>query len=99
MGFERAQIFADRRGHSRSPAASTFLQRNRARIRGIVSRWTRDYQPAMDAVLNDMIARCRDLELRAVGPERQLIVDFAVLLIARTVDSLYNPSRRQWFAL
>ncbi len=93
------RVFADRRGHSRSPAASTFLQRNRARIRGIVSRWTRDYQPAMDAVLNDMIARCRHLELRAVGPERQLIIDFAVLLIARTVDSLYNPSRRQWFAL
>ena len=64
-----------------------------------MSKWTRDYQPAMDAVLDDMIARCRGLGLRAVGAERRLLVDFALLLIARTVDSLYSPSRRQWIAL
>ncbi|MGE0118551.1 MAG: putative zinc-binding metallopeptidase [Dongiaceae bacterium] len=93
------RLFIDGPGHRRSPAAAVFLRRNRAKIRRLVAKWTRDYQPAMDAVLADMIARCRDLRLRAVGSERQLVVDFAVLLIARTVDSLYNPSRRQWFAL
>jgi len=93
------RIFADGPRHRRAPAAATLLRRNRTKIRQMVSKWARDYQPALDAVLNDMIARCRDLGLRAVGPERQLIIDFAVLLMARTVDSLYSPSRRQWFAL
>ncbi len=93
------RIFSDDPKHRRSPAAATFVRRNRAKIRQMVSKWTREYQPALEAVLNDMIARCRDLRLRAAGPERQLIVDFALLLMARTIDSLYSPARRQWIAV
>jgi len=93
------RIFSDDPKHRRSPAAAEFLRRNRARIQQMVSKWTREYQPALDAVLNDMIARCRDLQLHAAGPERQLIVDFALLLMARTIDSLYSPARRQWIAV
>jgi hypothetical protein len=93
------RIFSDDPKHRRSPAAAEFIRRNRARIQQMVSKWTREYQPALDAVLNDMIARCRDLRLRAAGPERQLIVDFALLLMARTIDSLYSPARRQWIAV
>jgi len=36
------------------------------------------------------------LKLRAVGSERQLTRDFTVLLAARTVHSLYSPSRRSY---
>jgi hypothetical protein len=46
-----------------------------------------------------MIHRCRQLKLRAVGPERQLVIDFTVLLTAKAVHSLYSPSRREWIAL
>jgi hypothetical protein len=93
------RVFADGVEHRRSRAAATFLRRNRAKIRQMVARWTREYQPALDAVLDDMIARTRELKLKAVGPERQLLADFTLLLMARTVDSLYSPSRRQWIAL
>ena len=34
--------------------------------------------------------RCRDLNLRAAGPERQLVIDFTVLLTSKIVKSLYN---------
>jgi len=93
------RIFSDDPKHRRSPAAATFLRRNRAEIRQMVTKWPREYQPALDAVLNDMSARCRELRLRAAGPERQLVIDFALLLMARTVDSLYSPARRQWIAV
>jgi hypothetical protein len=93
------RLFSDGPRHHRSPAAAAFLRRNRGEIRRMVARWTREYQPAVDAVLDDMTARCRDLGLHVVGPERRLIVDFTLLLMARTVDSLYSPARRQWFAL
>jgi hypothetical protein len=43
--------------------------------------------------------RCRDLKLRAVGPERQLIMEFTVLLTAKTVHALFGPLRRRWIAL
>ena len=93
------RIFSDDPKDRRAPAAAAFLRRNRATIHQMVAKWTREYRPALDAVLNDMIVRCRDLRLRAPGPERQLVVDFALLLMARTVDSLYSPARRQWIAV
>ncbi len=93
------RIFSDDTRHRRSPAASAFLRRNRARIRRIVSKWTGEYQLTLDAVFDDMIGRCRELKLRAVGSERQLRMEFIVLLTAKTVHSLYSPSRRQWLAL
>jgi hypothetical protein len=96
---ELHRIFSSDPKHRRSPAASTFLRRNRARIRQMVSKWTGEYQLTLDSVLDDMIERCRELKLRAVGPERLLTVDFAVLLTAETMHSLYSPSRRQWLAL
>jgi putative zinc-binding metallo-peptidase len=93
------RIFSADPRHHRSPAASAFLRRNRARIRQIVSKWTGEYQLTLDAVFDDMIGRCRELKLRAVGSERQLRMEFIVLLTAKTVHSLYSPSRRQWLAL
>jgi hypothetical protein len=94
---ELLRIFSDSPRHRRSLAASTFLRKNRGRLRRMVSKWTGEYQLTLDAVLDDMIDRCRELRLRAVGSERQLTMDFAVLLTAKTVHSLY--SRRQWIAL
>jgi hypothetical protein len=94
---ELTRIFSDNPRHRRSLAASTFLRKNRGRLRRMVSKWTGEYQLTLDAVLDDMIDRCRELRLRAVGSERQLTMDFAVLLTAKTVHSLY--SRRQWIAL
>lgn len=93
------RIFSDDPKHRSWPAASTFLRHNRAKIRQMVSKWTGEYQLTLDAVLDDMIVRCRELKLRAAGNERQLKTDFTVLLTAKTVHSLYSPSRRRWFAL
>ena len=61
------RIFSDDPRHRRSMAASTFLRRNRANIRRVVSKWTGEYQLTLDAVFDDMIGRCRELNLRAVG--------------------------------
>lgn len=93
------RIFSDDPRHRRSPAASTFLRANRARIRQMVAKWTGEYQLTLDTVLGDMIGRCRQLKLRAVGPARQLRMDFTVLLTVKTMHSLYSPSRRDWIAL
>ena len=57
-------IVTPRRGfvHQAQPRAGTRT----------VAKWTGEYQLTFDAVLEDMIARCRKLKLRAVGPEREL---------------------------
>jgi hypothetical protein len=99
--YDRAlhRIFSDDPRHHKSPAASTFLRQNRARIRQMVATWTEEHQLTLDEIIDEMIVRCRGLKLRAVGPQRQLRMNFTVLLTAETVHSLCSPSRRQWVAL
>jgi hypothetical protein len=93
------RLFSADPRHRRSQPASLFIRRNRAKIRQMVAKWTGEYQLTLDALLDDMMIRCRDLKLRAVGPERQLIMEFTVLLTAKTVHALFGPLRRRWIAL
>jgi len=82
---------------SRSPSAAAFLRSHRAEIRRMVARSTGKQELALDAVLGEMIARCRELKLRAVGRRRQLVIDFAILLAARSAEFVYRG--RHWHAL
>jgi Putative zinc-binding metallo-peptidase len=93
------RLFSADPRHRRARPASLFIRRNRARIRQVVARWTGEYQLTLDALLDDMMVRCRELNLRAVGPERQLFMEFTVLLTAKTVHALFGPLRRKWIAL
>ena len=93
------RLFSADPKHRRSEAASSFIRRNRAQLRELVAKWTGEYQLTLDAVLNEMIYRCRELDLRAVGSERKLLMDFTVLLTAKTMHALFGSSRRKWIAL
>jgi hypothetical protein len=93
------RLFSADPKHRHSEAASSFIRRNRATVRELVAKWTGEYQLTFDAVLEDMIQRCRELNLRAVGPERKLLTEFTVLLTAKTMQALHGPSRRRWIAL
>ena len=94
-----ACIRGSRQVLSREQAASMFIRQHRAQIRQLVARWTGENQLTLDAVLDDMITRCRAHNLRAVGSERKLLTDFTVLLTAKTMHALFGPSRRKWIAL
>jgi hypothetical protein len=96
---ELLRIFSSDPRHRQSPSASTFIRHNRASMRRLVSKWTGEHQLVLDAVLDEMIERCRELKLRASGSEAQLRLDFMLLLTAETMRSLCSPSRRQWLAL
>jgi len=93
------RLFSDDPRYHRREAASSFIRRNRAAVRELIARWTGEYQLTFDALLDEMIQRCRELNLRAIGPERKLIMEFTVLLTAKTMHALFGPSRRRWIAL
>ncbi|MDQ2079574.1 putative zinc-binding metallopeptidase [Xanthobacteraceae bacterium Astr-EGSB] len=99
--YDRAltRIFTPDTGRHPGVAASAFVRENRAEIRELVAKWTGERKLTLDTVLDGMIRRARELDLRAVGPLGKLRLDFALLVTAETVHSLYSPSRRQWFAL
>lgn len=82
---------------SRSPSAAAFLRSHRAEIRRMVARSTGKQELALDAVLGEMIARSRELKLRAVGRQRELVIDFAILLAARSAEFVFRG--RDWHVL
>ena len=90
------RLFAAAPGR-RSEPAERFLRRNRAEIRRLVARFTGESPFTLERVLDDVVARCNVLDLRASGDERRLRVDFALLLAVRTVH--FHYSRRNWVAL
>lgn len=93
------RLFSANPRHRRAQPASVFIRRHRAHLRQLVARWTGEDQLTLDAVLDDMITRCRVHNLRAAGSERKLLTDFTVLLTAETMHALFGPSRRKWIAL
>jgi hypothetical protein len=93
------RLFSANPRHRRAQPASVFIRRHRAHVRKLVARWTGENQLTLDAVLDDMMTRCRAHNLRAVGSERKLLTDFTVLLTAKTTQALFGPSRRKWIAL
>lgn len=93
------RLFSADPRHRRLLPASLFIRRHRAKVRELVAKWTGEYQLTLDAVVDDMMVRCRELNLRAVGSERKLIADFTVLLTAKTMHALFGQSRRKWIAL
>jgi hypothetical protein len=83
-------------GRSGRPAAS-FLRSHRSEIRRMVARWTGEYEFTLDVVLGEMIGRCKELRLRAVGDEQRMKLDFTILLTSHTMHYLYR--KREWHAL
>jgi Putative zinc-binding metallo-peptidase len=96
---ELQNIFSSGAQYGGAPAASSFIRRNRAELKRLTSRWNGEGQVSVDAVLDDMIDRCRVLKLRASGGEGQLRQRVAALLTNKAVHSLYSASRRPWFAV
>jgi len=82
---------------ARAQSASAFLRSHRTEIRRLVARSTGKHELALDTVLGEMIARARELKLRAPGRKRQLVIDFAILLAARSAEFAYRG--RDWHAL
>ena len=90
------RIFND--GSSRiGMTAARFLRENRVEIRRMVAKGTGKHEYALDVVLGDLLMRCRELSLRAVAPRRDLQVDLAILIAARSVE--YFSGGREWHAL
>jgi hypothetical protein len=94
---ELRQLFSNNPKHQTRELASTFLRRNRQTILSLVARWTQEYRFTVDQVLTDMMGRCRELKLRVIGSEKQIQMDFAMLLSAKTKMLLNRP--HNWIAL
>jgi len=88
------RIFTDAPGAAGNMTAARFITRIRRDVRRNVAVWTGVYQYAIDQVLEDMIARSRELRLRLQGAEDQARFDFTVLVTVQTMNYLHSGRHR-----
>lgn len=88
------RLFSDAPAFASNIPAARFLKRVRSEVRRKVAGWTGEYQYTIDRVLEDMIERCRELNLRLAVPEDQAKLDFTVLLTVQTMNYLHSGRHR-----
>ncbi len=78
----------------RGKSAAAFLRKVRPEIRRMVARWTGEYQYTIDQVLEEMIFRCEELDMRTDRTEDIAKQDALVLLTVQTMNYLHEGHHR-----
>lgn len=90
------RLFSDKPEHAGNMPAARFVQKARPEVRRIVARWTREYQYTINEVLDEIIKRCRSLNLRLAGSEEQAKIDFTIFLTVQLMNYLHSGRHRVW---
>jgi len=88
------RIFSDAPEFAGNVTAAQFISRIRRPVRRVVANWTGIFQYTIDQVLEDMIARCRELRLRLAVPEDVARQEFTVLLTVQAMNYLHSGGHR-----
>jgi hypothetical protein len=83
------RLFSDDPRWRGRPAAAAFLRRLRGDIRRTVAEWTGVHPYSIDQVLQGMIERCRELELRLAVPLAEARSAAVLLLTVHTMNNMY----------
>jgi hypothetical protein len=93
---ELRSLFSDSPQFKSNLSAARFVRRVRRDVRRTVARWTNEYQYTIKQVLDDILARCRELDLHLHGSEEQAKLDFTVLLAVQTMNYIHSGRHRVW---
>lgn len=88
------RLFSSAPEHRRNVTAAAFLSRVRGQLRQPVARWTGEYSYTIDQVIQEMIERCRELELRLGRPAEEVKRDAMILVAVRTTNFLHEGRHR-----
>ena len=88
------RLFSASPDYKSNPRASRFIHRIRRDVRRLVAEWTGSYQYTIDRVIEDMVTRCDELNLRLKYPEDRTKQDFTILLTVQTMNYLHSGRHR-----
>jgi hypothetical protein len=88
------RLFSDAPEHAKHIKAARFIARVRKDVRRMVSEWTGEYQYTIDQVLESMIKRSTELNLRLMRSEESTKSDFLVMLTVQTMNYLHSGRHR-----
>ena len=87
-------LFSDAPQYAKNPSAARFLRRIRRDVRSRVASFTDSYQYTIDRLLEKIIERCRELNLRLTESEEESTADFMVFLTVQTMNYLHSGRHR-----
>jgi hypothetical protein len=87
-------LFSDASQFAKNPSAARFVRRIRREVRMTVASFTDSYQYTIDQLLEKIIERCRDLNLRLIDSEESTKTDFLVFLTVQTMNYLHSGRHR-----
>jgi hypothetical protein len=87
-------LFSDAPQYARNMSAARFVRRIRREVRGTVASFTDSYQYTIDQLLEKIIERCRELNLRLTDSEAASKIDFMVFLTVQTMNYLHSGRHR-----
>jgi hypothetical protein len=87
-------LFSDSPEFAKNQTAAKFLSRIRKEVRATVASFTDSYQYTIDQLLEQIIERCRELNLRVSESEESTKADFMVFLTVQTMNYLHSGRHR-----
>jgi len=87
-------LFSDLPEYSKNLPAARFVTRIRKEVRTTVASFTDSYQYTIDQLLEKIIMRCRELNLRLSDSEEATKADFMVFLTVQTMNYLHSGRHR-----
>jgi hypothetical protein len=87
-------LFSDAPEYAKNPSAARFVKKIRKDVRGTVASFTDSYQYTIDQLLEGIVDRCKELNLRLVDGEDSTKTDFMVFLTVQTMNYLHSGRHR-----
>jgi hypothetical protein len=87
-------LFSDAPGYAGNPSAARFVRKIRREVRSTVASFTDSYQYTIDQLLQKIIERCREQNLRLTDSEESTKIDFMVFLTVQTMNYLHSGRHR-----
>jgi putative zinc-binding metallo-peptidase len=87
-------LFSDSPAYAGNVPAARFVRKIRGEVRATVASFTDSYQYTIDQLLQKIIDRCRELNLRLTDSEESTKIDFIVFLTVQTMNYLHSGRHR-----
>lgn len=88
------KLFSNAPEYAKNPPAARFVRKIRKEVRSTVASFTDSYQYTIDQLLEKIIERCREQNLRLTGSEEETKSDFMVFLTVQTMNYLHGGRHR-----
>jgi len=88
------KLFSDRPEYAGNMKAARFIARVRRQLRRRVAEATGEYQYTIDQVIENMIRRAGELNLRLSGSEEDAKLNFTIMLTVQTMNYLHSGRHR-----